>query len=161
MGQKNVIFYGNNYGVPAKIVRFCGVKKGDETMNRLVLLSISFVVLSSSYSYGMEKEFPSWNSPIKQFKKSEVKKLKAALFVVYRISTDIIEDSLKVVYGRKNCTSYEYVYSDINRFLAKKNYNGFIQYGQRFDLTDFDDGKYIGYLENNAKSKENKQNKGL
>ncbi len=136
-------------------------------MNRFILLSTPFVVLSGSYSYGMEEEeFPSLNTPIEQFKKSEVRELNPALFVLYRISTDMTEntdesigDSLKIVYGRKNCTSYEYIHRNIDRLLAKKNDDGFIQYGQWFSLTNFDDGRYITYLVNQAKSKENKEYK--
>ncbi len=135
-------------------------------MNRFILFSAPFVVLSSGYGYGMEEEFPSLNTPIEQFKKSEVRELNPAFFVLYRISTDMIEntdesigDSLKIVYGRKNCTSYEHIHCNIDRLLAKKNDDGFIQYGKWFSLTNFDDGRYITHLMNQAKSKENKQYK--
>ncbi len=116
-------------------------------MKKFILLSVLCVVLSSSYSYGMEQELVSFDTPIEEFKENKVDKLRdIALFFVYEIDCN---GFIKFAHGREDFTSNVRDYINAGKFL---------QYSSSL-LTNFDHSRYITCLEGQAESKEDKQGK--
>ncbi len=113
-------------------------------MKKFILLSVLCVVLGSSYSYGMEQELVSFDTPIEEFEESKADKLKdIALFFVYEID----HGSIKFAHGREDFTSNVRGYINAEKFL---------QYSSSL-LTNFDHSGYITWFKGQAESKEDKQ----